>query len=154
MMTLMSITKTSGIKNFCDKQHLKYIAHVTRMENNSLQKQFLFCEASKGSANRWKKLSELTSLDESQLRRVMANRLEFLQVLSTVYEDKDSKGNLMRTSVSSREKWWWWWCNKILWNFNEKLKILGWIMVLDVKNSWFCYNFIVGRSPLLWIEID
>jgi len=101
---IMSITKTSGIKNFCDKQHLKYIAHVTRMENNSLQKQFLFCEASKGSANRWKKLSELTSLDESQLRRVMANRLEFMQLLSTVYENKDSKGNLMRTSVSSREK--------------------------------------------------
>ena len=100
----MSITKTSGIKNFCDKQHLKYIAHITRMENNSLQKQFLFCEASKGSANRWKKLSELTSLDESQLRRVMANRLEFMQLLSTVYENKDSKGNLMRTSVSSREK--------------------------------------------------
>ena len=34
-------TKTNEIKLFCDMQHLKYIAHVTRLENNSLQKQFL-----------------------------------------------------------------------------------------------------------------
>ena len=32
---------------------------------SSLQKQFLFCEASKSSSSRWKKLSELTLLDES-----------------------------------------------------------------------------------------
>ena len=63
-------------------QHLKYIAHVTRLENNSLQKQFLFYEACKGSSSRWKKLSELTMLDESQLRRVMINMKEFQQLLS------------------------------------------------------------------------
>ena len=50
------------------------------------------------------KLAELTSLDETQLRRVMANRLEFMQLLSTVYENKDNRGNPMRTSVSSGEK--------------------------------------------------
>ena len=100
---IMSITKTNGIKDFCDMQHFKYIAHVTRLNNNSLQKQFLFSEASKGSISRWKKLSELTSLDESQLRRVMANRLEFTKLLSVVFEQKDSKDNLMRTSVSNRE---------------------------------------------------
>ena len=51
---IREITKTNGIKLFCDMQHFKYIAHVTRLENNSLQKQFLFSEASKGSSNRWK----------------------------------------------------------------------------------------------------
>ena len=45
---IREITKTNGIKLFCDIQHLKYIAHVTRLENNSL---VLFCEASKGSKN-------------------------------------------------------------------------------------------------------
>ena len=101
---IMSITKTCGIKDFCDMQHLKYIAHVTRLGNNNLQKQFLFCETTKGSRQRWKKLAELTSLDETQLRRVMANRLEFMQLLSTVYENNDNRGNPMRTSVSSGEK--------------------------------------------------
>ena len=39
---IREITKTTEIKNFCDMQRLKYIAHVTRRENSSLQKQFLF----------------------------------------------------------------------------------------------------------------
>ena len=39
---IREITKTTEIKNFCDMQHLKYIAHVTRRENSSLQKQILF----------------------------------------------------------------------------------------------------------------
>lgn len=83
---IRKITNTNGIKNFCDIQHLKYIAHVTRLGNNSLQKQFLFCEASKNSSSRWKKLSELTLLDESQLRRVMIKRKEFQQLLSNLTE--------------------------------------------------------------------
>ena len=58
-------------------QHLKYIAHVTRRENSSLQKQFLFCEMSKSSSRKWKKFSELTMLDESQLRRKMFDKSEF-----------------------------------------------------------------------------
>ena len=52
---IREITKTNGIKLFCDMQHLKYIAHVTRLDNNSLQKQFLFCEESMASSSRWKK---------------------------------------------------------------------------------------------------
>ena len=99
---IREITKTNEIKLFCDMQHLKYIAHVTRLENNSLQKQFLFCEASKGSSSRWKKLWELTMLDESQLRRVMINRKEFQQLLSNTLGQIDSGSNLMRTSVSNR----------------------------------------------------
>ena len=39
---IREITKTNGIKLFCNMQHLKYIARFTRLENNSLQKQFLF----------------------------------------------------------------------------------------------------------------
>ena len=42
---IRKITKMTEIKNFCDIQHLKYIAHVTRRENSSLQS--LFCETSK-----------------------------------------------------------------------------------------------------------
>ena len=53
---IREITKKTEIKNFCDMQHLKYIAHVTHRENSSLQKQFLFCETSKSSSRKWKKI--------------------------------------------------------------------------------------------------
>ena len=98
---IREITKTTEIKHFCDMQHLKYIAHVTRLENNSLQKQFLFCEASKGSSSRWRKLSDLTLLDESQVRRVMINKIEFKQLLLKTRERLDSGSNPMRTSTSN-----------------------------------------------------
>ena len=35
-------TKTKNITMFCKMQHLKYIAHVTRLDNGSFQKQLLF----------------------------------------------------------------------------------------------------------------
>ena len=78
---IRKITRTTEIKTFCDKQHLKYIAHVTRLENSSLQKQFLFCSTSRTSSNRWKKLAAISQMDESQLRRVMVKRKEFQQLL-------------------------------------------------------------------------
>ena len=35
---IRKITNTTEIKHFCEAQHLKYIAHVTRMDNNTQQK--------------------------------------------------------------------------------------------------------------------
>ena len=35
---IRKITKSTSIKAFCEKQHLKYIAHVTRLGYNNLQK--------------------------------------------------------------------------------------------------------------------
>ena len=98
---IREITKTTEIKNFCDMQHLKYIAHVTRRENSSLQKQFLFCETSKSSSKKWKKFSELTMLDESQIRRTMFDKTEFQKLLSKTKERLDSESNPMRTSASN-----------------------------------------------------
>ena len=80
---ILEITKTTEISHFCKKQHLKYIAHVTRLDNESLQKQFLFCNSDHPS-NRWSKLSKLTGVDESQLRRTMFDRKKFKQLLSHV----------------------------------------------------------------------
>ena len=39
---LKSITKTSNIAKFCKIQHLKYIAHVTRLDKFYFKKQILF----------------------------------------------------------------------------------------------------------------
>ena len=98
---IRTITKTTEIKNFCDMQHLKYIAHVTRRENNSLQKRFLFCETSKTTSRKWKKFAELTLLDESQLRRTMFDKIGFQKLLSKTKERLDSESNPKRTSASN-----------------------------------------------------
>ena len=51
---LETITKTTKITDFCKIQHYKYVAHVTRLENNSLKKQILFtCEHQQYSRDRW-----------------------------------------------------------------------------------------------------
>ena len=61
---LKRITNTTDIKVFCKTQHLKYIAHVTRADNDSLQKQFLFfCRS---ASNRWRKLAYNFEIDEQQ----------------------------------------------------------------------------------------
>ena len=76
-------TNTTEINHFCHIQHLKYIAHVSRLSNECLQKQLLFTSSSH-SSRRWGKLSNLTGIDESQLRRTMRDRKKFLQVLSHI----------------------------------------------------------------------
>ena len=65
---IRKLTKTTEISHFCQVQHLKYIAHVTRLDNDSLQKQFLFCNSDNPS-RRWSKFSQITGVDETQLRR-------------------------------------------------------------------------------------
>ena len=39
---IFEITNSDPIKDFCQIQHLEYIAHVTRLPNSSIQKQSLF----------------------------------------------------------------------------------------------------------------
>ena len=81
---LLQITNSSEIKHFCDIQHLKYVAHITRLENSSLQKKLLFCKSS-NIYSRWKKLSKLMGIDEIQLRRTMRDRKEFQQLVTHIY---------------------------------------------------------------------
>ena len=70
---LLEITKTTSIKSFFQKQHLKYVAHITRLGNNALQKQLL---------------SKFLEIDESQIRRTMLKRTEFFQLLDHVLKTK------------------------------------------------------------------
>ena len=53
---LIKITKTAYIVDFCKTQHLKYIAHVTRLGNDSYKKQILFAtEHKKYTRDLWLK---------------------------------------------------------------------------------------------------
>ena len=53
----------------------------------------VFKNSSNSSHHRWKKLSELTGIDESQLRRLMINRKEFTRLLSTLITEASDEKN-------------------------------------------------------------
>ena len=84
---LETITKTTKITDFCKIQHYKYVAHVTRLENNSLQKQILFtCERKNVSSDGWRKISKELNLDTRQIQNTMQNKKEFLSLLTRIYK--------------------------------------------------------------------
>ena len=81
---LKKLTNTTSIKSFCQIQHLKYIAHVTRLPNSSFQKQLLFSTQRPGTHCHWRKISNLLGIDESQVRNTMQRSTEFLLLLDRV----------------------------------------------------------------------
>ena len=83
---LENITETSSISNFCKTQHLKYIAHVKRFSNDSLQKQVLFsCDHKQHARDRWLKFKKQLNISRDQIQRTMQNKKEFSSLLKTLY---------------------------------------------------------------------
>ena len=79
---LSHITKTSDISSFCKSQHLKYVAHVTRLDNNSFQKQILFStDHKKFARDCWVRIEK-----ELNLPKVMQNKKEFTSLLKHIYK--------------------------------------------------------------------
>ncbi|XP_038062323.1 uncharacterized protein LOC119732791 [Patiria miniata] len=72
---ILKICRTSRASEFCLKQHVKYMAHITRMPNSSEQKQWLFTKAvHKYTQNQWIALGQdLGGLDEMHVRRMLFN---------------------------------------------------------------------------------
>ena len=68
------ICGTRPIAHFIKIQQLKWIAHVVRMENNSLEKQSLFM---KNLKIEWRSLEEESGMDRSQMLRMMMDRQLF-----------------------------------------------------------------------------
>ena len=63
-------------------QHLKYIAHVTRLDNGSFQKQLLFsCQHKKYSRDRWPKIEKDLGVCKMQIQKTMQNKKEFMSLL-------------------------------------------------------------------------
>ena len=79
---LRKISKTKNITSFCKIQHLKYIAHVTRLENFSLQKQLLFTtNHKKYSRDVWVKIEKDLNITKMQIQKLMLNKKEFMSLL-------------------------------------------------------------------------
>ena len=83
---LRKITKTSNVSSFCKIQHLKYVAHVTRLENNSLQKQLLFStNHKKYSRDPWVKIEKDLNITKMQIQKLMMNKKEFMSLLYKIF---------------------------------------------------------------------
>ena len=83
---LCEITKSTNISSFCRIQHLKYIAHITRLENDSLQKQLLFStNHKKYSRDPWIKTEKEMKISKLQIQRTMQNKEEFMSLLHQIY---------------------------------------------------------------------
>ena len=84
---LSHITKTSDISSFCKSQHLKYVAHVTRLDNNSFQKQILFStDHKKFARDRWVRIEKELNLPKVQIQKAMQNKKEFTSLLKNIYK--------------------------------------------------------------------
>ena len=83
---LSHITKTSDISSFCKSQHLKYVAHVTRLDNNSFQKQIIFStDHKKFARDRWMKIEKELNLPKVQIQKAMQNKKGFTSLLKNIY---------------------------------------------------------------------
>ena len=79
---LRLITKTKNISSFCKIQHYKYIAHVSCLENSSLQKQLLFtCNRKKYARDPWVKMEKELKISKMQIQKTMQHKKEFMSLL-------------------------------------------------------------------------
>lgn len=78
---LHQITSTQPIELFYFTQHLQYIAHVCRMENNMLLKQVLF-----DKRNTLKNIERIMDIDKTQILRAMMNKNDLKQLLAARFD--------------------------------------------------------------------
>ena len=101
---LRKICGATPIGDFADKFHLKYVAHVTRMPNNALQKQLAYCEPARTirrggkNMNFWAKLSGTTGIEAEQLQKTMYDRNDFNKWIADRYETHSRPAKFVKTS--------------------------------------------------------
>ena len=79
------ITKTTNIASFCKIQHMKYIAHVTRLDNDAIQKQLLFTtNHQKYSCNKWTEMEKELKICKTQIQKMMQTRKVHVPTISSL----------------------------------------------------------------------
>ena len=86
--SILSACNTRSASSFCQQQHLRYLAHVCRMENDALQKQLLFAPPRKKEVSHWKRLANDYKIDESQLRRTLFNKKAVNELLQATHGER------------------------------------------------------------------
>ena len=82
---ILTITNSDPIQNFCQIQHLKYVAHVTRLPNSAIQKQILFrTNRRRYARDPWVKYEAITEMSKQQLQREMQDKQRFLTLMENL----------------------------------------------------------------------
>ena len=75
---VQKIVKTPSLKNFVYMQHLKYLGHVCRSENNEMTKIMLFAEATKKYyRDPWIKIANILGVSVEQAKRTTQSKTDF-----------------------------------------------------------------------------
>ena len=78
---IYKICKTKSASQFCSVQHLKFLAHVARMPNTAVQKQWLFTDLP-GIRDQWLPLAQELNLDPIQLRYTIFDKHKLNELLA------------------------------------------------------------------------
>ena len=81
---LVRITGTSPIRNYIQKQQLKFLAHVCRMDNKDMRKQVLFTAETKNSHSIWSGWEKVLNIDKKQIWKIMMDRDKFFEFLNKI----------------------------------------------------------------------
>ena len=80
---VLRICRTKSASIFCQIQHLKFMAHVARMDNDTLQKQWLFTDYPKTKCQ-WLPLANDLGIDPIQLRRTIFDKEKLNELLQVI----------------------------------------------------------------------
>lgn len=78
---IYEICRTKSASEFCKIQHIKFLAHVARMPNSAIQKQWLFTELP-GIRDQWLPLANELNLDPIQLRYTIFDKNKLNELLA------------------------------------------------------------------------
>ena len=77
---ILKICSTKSASEFCQIQHIKFLAHIARQENDTLQKQWLFTSYQKTKCQ-WLPLANDLGIDPVQLRVTLFNKKKLNELL-------------------------------------------------------------------------
>ena len=80
---VLKICRTKSASTFCQVQHLKFMAHVARMDNDALQKQWLFTQYP-GTKCQWLPLANDLGIDPIQLRKTIFDKRKLNELLYVI----------------------------------------------------------------------
>ena len=77
---VLRICKTKSASQFCQVQHLKFLGHIARQENDTLQKKWLFTNFEKTKCQ-WLPLANDLQMDPVQLRKTIFDKDQLNKLL-------------------------------------------------------------------------
>ena len=80
---VLKICRTKSASTFCQIQHLKFLAHVARMNNDTLQKQWMFTSYPKTKCQ-WLPLANDLGIDPIQLRKTIFDKTKLNELLQVI----------------------------------------------------------------------